>query len=305
MVMATLVKNTANCGTLDDWFKSQGRRYSYTDTPQVGDIVFYDWNGNHTKRHHVGIVKEVYNGGASILAIEGNTAVGNDSNGGQVMERTRDRKYITSYGRPAYASTTERDKFLARALAEVGVKESPSGSNKVKYNTWYYGSAVSGSAYPWCAVFVSWVFNASTSGTTTATATDNSEFIKTFQKWLNTNYKTGLKTDGGYGPLTCTAAVSAWQTEMNEQLEAGLEVDGVYGTQSKKAAKKCKVAYGANGNFTRIIQGLLYCHGYDPNGFDGSFGSGTKTAVRAFQSAKGIGVDGVVGANTWAKLLSI
>ena len=44
------------------------------------------------------------------------------------------------------------------AQSEIGTKESPSNSNNVKYNTWYYGKAVSGSAYPWCAVFVSWLF---------------------------------------------------------------------------------------------------------------------------------------------------
>ena len=31
-------------------------------------------------------------------------------------------------------------------------------SNKVKYNTEYYESAVSGSAYPWCVTFVWWLF---------------------------------------------------------------------------------------------------------------------------------------------------
>lgn len=49
-------------------------------------------------------------------------------------------------------------KVLQIARAEIGVKESPSGSNKVKYNTEYYGRAVSGSGYAWCAVFVWWVF---------------------------------------------------------------------------------------------------------------------------------------------------
>ena len=44
------------------------------------------------------------------------------------------------------------------ALAEVGVKETPANSNNVKYNTWYYGKNVSGSAYPWCAAFISWLF---------------------------------------------------------------------------------------------------------------------------------------------------
>lgn len=49
-------------------------------------------------------------------------------------------------------------KVLEVARAEIGVKENPSGSNKVKYNTEYYGRAVSGSGYAWCAVFVWWVF---------------------------------------------------------------------------------------------------------------------------------------------------
>ncbi len=37
-------------------------------------------------------------------------------------------------------------------------KESPANSNNVKYNTWLYGKPVNGSAYPWCAAFVSWCF---------------------------------------------------------------------------------------------------------------------------------------------------
>lgn len=49
---------------------------------------------------------------------------------------------------------------LRTAAAEIGVAESPAGSNQVKYNTDYYGRCVSGSAYPWCCVFVWWVFHA-------------------------------------------------------------------------------------------------------------------------------------------------
>ncbi len=52
------------------------------------------------------------------------------------------------------------DEVLAIARGEVGTTEWPSGSNKVKYNTWYYGREVSGAAYPWCMAFVQWVFNA-------------------------------------------------------------------------------------------------------------------------------------------------
>lgn len=49
--------------------------------------------------------------------------------------------------------------LAALAARELGVAESPPGSNQVKYNTWYYSRAVSGSAYPWCMVFVQWVFD--------------------------------------------------------------------------------------------------------------------------------------------------
>ncbi len=49
------------------------------------------------------------------------------------------------------------EKVLAIARAELGTQESPRGSNRVKYNTWYYGREVSGSRYPWCMAFVQWV----------------------------------------------------------------------------------------------------------------------------------------------------
>lgn len=47
--------------------------------------------------------------------------------------------------------------LLRIAAAEIGVTESPAGSNRVKYNTEFYGCPVSGAAYPWCAAFVWWV----------------------------------------------------------------------------------------------------------------------------------------------------
>ncbi|MBR3560704.1 MAG: CHAP domain-containing protein [Oscillospiraceae bacterium] len=48
---------------------------------------------------------------------------------------------------------------LAVAAAELGARESPPGSNRVLYNTWYYGREVSGSAYPWCMAFVQWCYD--------------------------------------------------------------------------------------------------------------------------------------------------
>ena len=50
------------------------------------------------------------------------------------------------------------ERVLDIARGEVGVTERPAGSNKVKYNTWFYGRETSGASYSWCCVFVCWVF---------------------------------------------------------------------------------------------------------------------------------------------------
>ncbi|HZK71866.1 MAG TPA: L,D-transpeptidase family protein [Clostridia bacterium] len=42
--------------------------------------------------------------------------------------------------------------------------------------------------------------------------------------------------------------------------------------------------------------------GYNPGPIDGIFGSKTETAVRTFQIAKGLVMDGIVGNNTWAAI---
>ena len=47
---------------------------------------------------------------------------------------------------------------LFAAASQIGVTERPSGSNRVKYNTAYYGREVSGKAYPWCVTYLWWVF---------------------------------------------------------------------------------------------------------------------------------------------------
>ena len=47
-----------------------------------------------------------------------------------------------------------------------------------------------------------------------------------------------------------------------------------------------------------MLQKELQARGYDPNGIDGVFGNGTKTAVIAFQKAAGLTQDGIVGLNT-------
>jgi len=93
-----LVKKTASCQDLAQWFKDKGRWHA---SPQVGDVVFFKFNTNTRWTNHVGLVTEVIDGGVKIKTIEGNTSTSSDDNGGAVMERTRSAN-IVGYGRPAY-----------------------------------------------------------------------------------------------------------------------------------------------------------------------------------------------------------
>ena len=68
-----------------NYFKANGL---LTAKPNIGDIVFYDWLGDR-KMDHVGIYLQDNGDHNTFMAIEGNTAVNNDSNGGKVMIRSR------------------------------------------------------------------------------------------------------------------------------------------------------------------------------------------------------------------------
>ena len=52
------------------------------------------------------------------------------------------------------------EEILTLARSQIGVREDPIGSNRVKYNTEYYGMEVRGRQYPWCCVFQWWLFHA-------------------------------------------------------------------------------------------------------------------------------------------------
>jgi peptidoglycan hydrolase-like protein with peptidoglycan-binding domain len=52
----------------------------------------------------------------------------------------------------------------------------------------------------------------------------------------------------------------------------------------------------------RDLQEALKALGHDPGPVDGVFGATTEAAVKAFQQAKGIAVDGIVGRVTWINI---
>lgn len=81
-------KGFAGCQTAFAYFK---KTKEITTTPNPGDIVLFDWNSDGRYDHTGIFVRDI--DGKSFLTVEGNTSLTNQSNGGQVMERTRMYKH--------------------------------------------------------------------------------------------------------------------------------------------------------------------------------------------------------------------
>ena len=93
------------------------------------------------------------------------------------------------------------------------------------------------------------------------------------------------------------------QEECNKQGFSNQIVDGIVGSNTLKGCPTLKK--GAKGNITKMLQEKLVSLGYNTNGIDGIFGLGTEKAIISFQKSNGLIVDGIVGQNTWKKLLDI
>lgn len=142
-------------------------------------------------------------------------------------------------------------------------------------------------------------------------STTKSNGVKSFQQYINNNLPmqylgTKLTVDGGFGPATKTAAIKMLQYWLNTTYGAGLAIDGSFGPATTNAIQS--VVYGQTGMGVYILQGLLYGNGYDPKGFDGSFGAnggqGCLNAVKYFQSDNNLQVDGRAGPATLYALCS-
>src|SRR5690625_640128 len=121
------------------------------------------------------------------------------------------------------------------------------------------------------------------------------------QKTLNSRYGLNIAVDNLPGPETRKAIVKGVQTELNRQFGKGLAVDGIVGPKTRAAF--VNVREGSRGNLTWLLQVALLFNGFDPGMIDGINGPKTQAAVKAFQRAKGLTVDGVAGKQTWSKLL--
>jgi hypothetical protein len=81
------------CPSAYNFWKRNNR---ITKDPQPGDIVLYDWEGDGLS-NHTGIFVAWVKPGETFKAWEGNTSLTNDSDGGQVMMRTRSVKLVQAF----------------------------------------------------------------------------------------------------------------------------------------------------------------------------------------------------------------
>lgn len=109
----SLPARTASCTLLMNAAKSAGMWVTGDYRP--GDVVIYDWGGDRVP-DHCGIVVSV--SGTRVSAIEGNTALNNDSNGGEIMLRSRKTDQILGAVRPQFQEESQMDNTPAEAHRE-------------------------------------------------------------------------------------------------------------------------------------------------------------------------------------------
>ncbi|MCL2555891.1 MAG: N-acetylmuramoyl-L-alanine amidase [Firmicutes bacterium] len=136
--------------------------------------------------------------------------------------------------------------------------------------------------------------------TPTPPPNDQRELMRQIQSTLNSRYGQTLNADGICGPLTQAAIIRGLQTELNRLFNANLPITGVFGPLTRAAIRPLR--RGDRGNYVWILQAALTCNGVLTTP-DGNFGPLTENSVRAFQSSRGLGVDGIAGPITFTALL--
>lgn len=138
-----------------------------------------------------------------------------------------------------------------------------------------------------------WTAARSSFSTVSPERTNPPQTSKAAQHLLN-QHGADLEVDGAFGPASGEAAKKF-------QSDNGLTADGVLGPQTF-AALIAGRSSGDSDDTVKAAQTALNKYGAGLE-VDGSFGSLTDTAVKEFQKANGLTVDGVVGPTTWAWLV--
>ena len=99
------------------------------------------------------------------------------------------------------------------------------------------------------------------------------------------------KITGGIGLYDTFVHVDTRATKWRQNMVTGANVNGFF------AAALPTIRKGSTGEAVKTVQRTL-----GGLAVDGAFGTKTETSVKAFQKAKGLVTDGIVGPKSWAAL---
>ncbi len=90
-------RNWAFCPFMLASARAGENHLAVTKKPKRGDVVLYGFGGSVAT--HIGLFERFTDGSGNFTAIEGNTGIGNDSNGGEVMRRKRKKSQVLEFVR--------------------------------------------------------------------------------------------------------------------------------------------------------------------------------------------------------------
>ena len=233
------------------------------------------------------------------------------------------------------------NKIIEIAKAEIGVTESPKNSNKQKYGKEYGVNGTAWCCqFVWWVFKHAGASALFYGGGKTAWVPSVRKHYTQKGKWIRRGDGTpkpgdliifGNRDDSGSGKhigiITKVTSSTVYTVEGNTtksgySANGGMVAAKSYSRTNGNIAGYCSVDYddevketvemtlevlkkGSKGDNVKALQILLIGYGFDCGsyGADGDFGSATDEAVRNYQKAKGLTVDGIVGKNTWNKLL--
>ena len=271
----------AGCRYSADYYRAHNAFYR---VPNVGDQVFF---GDYGNEGHTGIVIDVK--GSIVATVEGNTSggYGVDTNGDGVYIKRYDisTHYIPGFGRPNWdvISSNAGNEEVTDTVSYPTIKLGSKGPDVKKVQQLLIARGYSCGAAGADGDFGAATYNA----------------VKKFQA------ANGLEVDGIVGAKTWAALLKTEQTEPEKEPEKEPEEPEkpVAPTGSTCTVELSIIKQGDKGFTVVAVQMLLSKHNFSVKYTDGDFGPDTLAKVKAFQKAKGLTADGVVGSNTWAALL--
>lgn len=268
----------AGCQYSANYYRAHNAFYRQ---PQVGDQVFF---GDYGNEGHTGIVIDV--AGSVVTTVEGNTSggFGIDSNGdGVYIKRYNiNTQYIPGFGRPNWdvVSSNVGNEEVTDTVSYPTIKLGSKGSEVKKAQQLLIAKGYSCGAAGADGDFGAATYNA----------------VKKFQA------ANGLAADGIIGNATWAALLKTEQTEPEKEPEKELEKPAT--PSGSTCTVELPVVKKGDKGFTVVaVQMLLNKHNFSVKYTDGDFGPDTLAKVKAFQKAKGLTTDGIVGSKTWGALL--